>query len=102
MAIITLDKERTLRFDYNSIADIEEKTGNGIGVLLSEQRVGLHTLRLLYSGGLKHEDKDMSVVKAGKLLNDYLQSGGSWKELGDKLSQALDESGIMGNVQAAD
>lgn len=89
------DKPRRLRYRYNDVADIEEKAGLGIGAIFSEDRIGLHTIRLLIWGGLKWQEQGLTVYRAGELLQAYFERGGDLTQIMDKIKQALQESGIM-------
>jgi hypothetical protein len=92
---IDLDgKSRKLRYDFNALADIEERAGLGIGAIFSEQRVGFHSIRLLVWGGLKWQDRGLTLERAGKMVGDYLQNGGTFEGLMDKVRQALQKSGM--------
>ena len=88
-------KSRPLRYRFNDVADVEEKAGLGIAALFAENRIGLHSIRLLIWGGLKWTDHGLTVQRTGDLLQDYLEQGGSLVELMDKVRQALEKSGIM-------
>lgn len=94
---IELDRLREVKYDFNAIADIEEVSGKGIGFLLREENMGINTIRLLIWAGLKHEDKKLTRSEVGDLLTDYLKAGGTWDELGKVISDAFEQSGIMGN-----
>jgi hypothetical protein len=92
-------KVRLLRYDFNAIADIEEAAQTGIGVLLGAERVGLHSMRLLLWGGLKHEERGLTVQRVGVMVGEYLQGGGKLEELGERLAEAINASGL-GNSDA--
>jgi hypothetical protein len=92
-------KVRLLRFDFNAIADIEERAGVGIGTLLGAERVGLHAMRLLLWGGLKHEERGLTVQRVGTLVGEYIDGGGDISALGEKLAEAINASGL-GNSDA--
>lgn len=89
-------KSRRLRYDFNAIADIEQKAGLGIGALFDENRAGLNSLRLLIWGGLKWQERGLTVEQAGQLVGDYLKDGGSLEELMGKVTDALRQSGVIG------
>lgn len=93
---ITLDKSRRLRYDINAIADLEEKLGRGVGAMLSEEAMGLSTVRGLLWAGLKWEDRGLTVDRAGQLLQDHLASGGDLQAVGQQINQALQISGLFG------
>ncbi len=89
-------KERRLRYTYNSICDVEERAGLGIGGLFSKERVGFNTIRLLLWGALKADDKGLTVDRTGNLLGDYLEQDGDLEVLYDELMVAFEKSGFMG------
>lgn len=93
-------KARLLRFDANTIADMEESVNLGINELLSnEQRVGLYTVRLLLWGALRHEDRGFTKQRAGLMIQEYLDGGGKIADLSEKLMEAIVASGL-GNSEA--
>ena len=59
------DKPRRLRYQYNDIADVEEKAGLGIAAIFNEDRIGFHSIRLLIWGGLKWADHGLTIHRAG-------------------------------------
>lgn len=97
MKTIELDKQREIRFDFNAIADIEEETGMGISTLLDEENIGFNTFRILLWAGLRHEDSGLTKKNVGILLDNYFKAGGTWTELGNKIFEAIEASGVLGN-----
>ena len=95
---IQLDRPRRLRFDYNALSDVEEKAGMGIGAILSEQRIGFAMTRVLLWGGLKWEDRKLTLEKVGELLQAYFQGGGSWDDIIATIFQAVNASGLFSPV----
>lgn len=93
-------KSRKLRYDFNAVADVEQKAGLGIGAMFDENRTGFHSIRLLIWGGLKWQDRGLTLERAGKLVNDYLQNGGTFEGLMDKVTQALERGGIVKLAEA--
>lgn len=92
-------KPKRLRYDFNALADLEDRAGVGIGVLLSEQRVGLNTLRLLLWAGLKHEDRSLTPEKVGDTLQLLMENGMDLSLPMDRVRLALERSGLMGKVE---
>lgn len=92
--LITLDRERKLRFTINGLIDLEQALGAPLGVALMN-RSQLRTARALIWKGLQHEDKRLTEERVGELLQDYLEQGGSLKNLTDTITEALKLSGIM-------
>jgi hypothetical protein len=92
-------KERNLRYDYNSVCDLEERANKGIIQLMNEQ-AGLNVLRLLLWAGLKHENKGLTVDMVGLWIQKYLDDGMSMDALFEKCITALAKSGILGKQKA--
>lgn len=90
-----------IRYDFNVIADIEEKAGAGIGSLFSSEKMGFNTLRLLVWGGMKWQDKTLTVGKAGIMIQSYLKNGGTIDEIGAVITKAIETSGLFGNFTQA-
>lgn len=89
-------KSRKLRYDFNAIADIEKAAGLGIGAMFDENRTGFNSIRLLVWGGLKWQERGLTVERTGQLVGDYLKDGGSLEELMGKVMDALRQSGVIG------
>lgn len=88
---ITLDQPRKLLFDWNAVADLEEGAGINLMRLLSEERAGFSTIRALVWAGLKHEDPRLTKQRAGVLLHEYVENGGSMDELFKAVLEALNK-----------
>lgn len=93
---ITLDKPRKLRYDFNAVADIEEKAKMGIGAIFSEERIGFSTIRILIWGGLKWQDRHLTLASVGEWIQTYLDAGGDVTELMEKVVEAMELAGILG------
>ena len=92
---VLLDKPRNLRFDVNALADIEQKCGTGISSFLSEEKLGFNAIRLLLWGGLKWEDRRMSVDLAGLLVQQAIEAGQGLEMIGEKITDAINVSGLF-------
>ena len=86
---------KRLRFDFNALADIEEKAGVGAAVLFSEQRMGFNAIRLLVWGGLRHQDPGLTTQRAGMIVKDYIEEGGTFEGLVVKIMEAINLSGLL-------
>lgn len=76
---ITLDRERTLRFDLNAMCLLEERGGLEPGKMATPSG-----LRFLLYAGLRHEDPDLTEEKVGALVDmDRLE------EISEAVSRAL-------------
>lgn len=65
---ITLDKERTLIFDLNAFACLEEEYGSIDGVLDALAKGKVKSLRAIVWAGLVQEDESLTVKDVGKLI----------------------------------
>ncbi len=88
-------KPKRLRYDFNALADLEAKAGAGIGALMSEERVGLNTMRLLIWAGLKHEDRTLTPEKVGDMLQTLMEGGMELSVPMAAVTKALQQSGII-------
>jgi hypothetical protein len=66
---ITLDRERTLRYDFNAMCLIEERTG----INLLNEDLGRHlsakVLRIALWAMLLHEDPSLTLEQVGTMLH---------------------------------
>ena len=105
---IELDKPRRFRYDFNAVADIEERAGMNILELFRPERVGHHTMRLLVWGGLKWENRGLTVEAAGKIVVKFIENGGNTGDLFVQIHEMLVAAKIIviveeeseGNVEA--
>lgn len=88
-------KSRRLRYEINDICDIEEKADRGIAALFSAERIGFNTARLLLWGGLKWQDRGLTLQRAGNFIKDYMEDGGGYEELMQILQNALEKAGVL-------
>lgn len=65
---IVLDKERTLLFDLNAFACLEEEYGSVDEALDALAKGKVKALRAILWAGLIHEDESLTVKDVGKLL----------------------------------
>ncbi len=88
-------KVKRLRYDFNALADIEERAGAGIGSLFNESRIGFSTIRLLIWGGLKHEDRGLTLERAGQLVKQMIDEGYDFEQVAGLINEALQVSGLF-------
>ena len=89
------NKTRRLKYDFNAIADIEEKSGQGMAKLFSVDMMGLHTIRLLVWAGLKHEDPGITIQRAGMVIRDLMDEGRDLEFIMELIVDALSKSGVF-------
>lgn len=86
------------RFTIPSTRQLELAAGSSIEFLrLRGQSV--HALVLLVCYGLKWADKRMTEDKAADLIQAFLEDGGKITDLSKAIVQALNESGVYGEVE---
>ena len=92
---ITLDRLRHLRDRFNDFADLQATDP----IIFREgiESMKLPNIRLFLWVGLRHEDPDLQhypsgVMKAGDLIEAYLENGGKILELARKIGEAVDVS----------
>ncbi len=83
------DKEYWLKYDFNAVADMEEKMGGrSITTIFSEDNAGFSAMRLLIWGGIKHAINGLTVQRVGMLLQEYIEEGGD-------VGQLINDAGIL-------
>lgn len=90
---IRLDRERRLKFDANALADTEERLG-GLGKVI-QQEASFALIRVLLWASLKHEDRGMTVERAGDLIQRYIEDGGDLETLAATVIQAVLSCGLF-------
>jgi hypothetical protein len=95
------DKEYKVKFDFNSIADLEERMDKGIGEILKEKNVGFHVVRMLYWAGLRQnfELRNMSCESVGVWLQQRIESGEKFADLMQDVTKELIASGVLGKAE---
>lgn len=67
---IELDKPRRLKYDWNAVAEIEDRHDTSLIELMeaiSEKKIG--RLRIALWGGLIHEDESLTLKQVGEMIN---------------------------------
>ena len=97
-------KERRLRYDINSAAEMEELMGGKslLYVMSNPMAAGFSAIRILLWGGLKHAEKGISLQRGGLMMQEYMESGGSIETLALKIGEAVRKSKILGEERKDD
>ncbi len=85
-------KEYILRYTFNAICDLEEEAKMGISSLLSQEKIGLNTFRLLVWAGLKWKDFGITKQRAGDIIHKYIENGGNYTELANEIGKLISNS----------
>lgn len=66
--------ERTIRFDLNAMAELEERYGSVDNAFAELDKQSIKALRCILWAGLMHEDENLTEQKVGSLIDmEYLQ-----------------------------
>jgi hypothetical protein len=84
---IQLDKERHLKFDLNSFAELEELYGNINTAFEAMQKGSIKAIRAMLWCGLIHEDKSLTLEQVGKMVHL-----GNMNEVMNAITQAIYEA----------
>lgn len=94
---IELDKYRNLRYDFNSMAELETISKMDLSsYLVPLSRPSFEAVRLLLWVGLKWEDKELTITGAGNLADTWIDKSGS--DIGgivEVLTNALVDAGWL-------
>src|SRR3990172_6239048 len=88
------NKTRNLRYDMNAISDLEDRIKTSIFSLLGSERIGFGSTRQLLWAGLRHEDKGLTLEKAGDILQRYIEAGASLASVNGSIMKALEIAGV--------
>lgn len=92
-------KEYKLRYTFNSLADIEQQAGKSITRLFEAEDLGMNTIRLLLWGGLRHNDKGVTLDRVGMIIDSFLDEKRDLEELMDVINDAISKSKLFENTQ---
>src|SRR3989304_557443 len=92
---ITLDKPRQVRFDLNALADLEERSGRGLGALLLSSQAYANARWLLWAG-LRAEDSALTLEDAAGRTPVYPEAGPRRGGGGRSRGDAALKSGVWG------
>ena len=81
---ITLDKERTLLYDFNAFIELEEIYGDINKAFKGLEQMKMRPIRDMIWAGLIHEDENLTPKQVGKMLNMA-----NMQEIAAKIVEAL-------------
>lgn len=87
------EKTRYLRYGFNAFCAFEEKSNKGLAEIGKNPKMS--DMRVLLWAGLIHEDKKLTLERAGNLVDEYIQEGGTFQDLMEITTKALNASGII-------
>lgn len=83
---VMMDKERHLRFSTNALIELEEVLGKPISSIGED--VAMSDIRAMFYVGLKWEDKKITMVSTGDLIDEALEHQ-DFEELAGELTKAI-------------
>jgi hypothetical protein len=83
------NKDYSLKYTFNSICDLEEEAKIGLTSLLSSEKVGLNTMRLILWAGLKWKEHGITKQRVGDLIQKFIEEGGDYSELCSKAANLI-------------
>ena len=92
---IELDKPRTLLFDLNAFAELEDKFGSLDQAFQKMQQGSVKATRTLLWAGLRQNYRCLTVWDAGELITEHLQRGGTLEEVIELCADSLRASGLL-------
>lgn len=95
-------KTRLLKYDFNAICEIEERTGKGVAAIFSEQNVGFNTIRLFLWAGLKWKIPGLQPQQVGEWLQKEAENGRQPMEFMQPILIALKRAKILREVTPDD
>jgi hypothetical protein len=63
---IQLDKERTIKFDLNTLIAVEDSLGYSLAEM--GDKVSIRVMRAMLTAGLRHEDPELTEEYVGSLI----------------------------------
>jgi hypothetical protein len=104
---IGLDVERELKFNINAVVELENRFNKPFHQVMSQETVGIETLRTmayigLKHGGLKFKGKDIEENEAmtGELLQEHwFAKKRTLSELMVLVGEALNEAGVFNTTE---
>lgn len=97
MVLINLNnQEMELKYDMNSICELEAKSGKGLFSMLNEDNLGFNLIRLLTWAGLRHKNRGLTLDIVGIWLGEEFKNGINFDYFFEHIMKALNESGLLG------
>jgi len=66
---IELDKMRTLKFDLNAFAELEDAYGTVEDAMKAMEKGSIKALRAVLWSGLVHEDEELTLKQVGSMIS---------------------------------
>lgn len=91
LTAINLDKERHLKYGFNSLIELEEVMGRPLTDL--DDGVAMSDLRAIIYVGLKWEDSELTEESTGDLIDEGIENNENGMEyIGEVVGKAVQKS----------
>ena len=97
--IVKIDRERRIRFNWQSANRFEEAFGRTIPQAMGFEAGARLITHLAWAGMLFHEP-GLSLKETEKRINAFVLAGGDIADLAMQLAQAMTDSGVIGRPKA--
>ena len=97
---LELDKPRTLMFDLNAFAELEDKYGNMEQAFFAMQSGSMKAARTLLWAGLLHEDEKLTERQVGRMVT-LENLGVVMDTISEALLEAMPEDSEEANAEDA-
>lgn len=74
----------TVRYDMNTLCEIEQSLGEPVSKLITESRFGIHALRECLYHGIKKQNRRLRISEVGGMIN-----GDNFEELSEAVATAF-------------
>lgn len=97
-------RARRIRFDMNALSDLEGALGKSVADILGGdgRALGFSAIRALVWAGLRHEDRGLTLERAGSMIQSALEGGMSLADVLAKVSEAIAACGVFSSEKASD
>jgi len=107
--VVSLDRDRTLRFDYDAVEWLSGlpliRRGNRSPIELWQAANGLdlEAMAIMVWAGARHEERDLTIDHVRKALRQALKMRRTtYRQLNDALNNAMNQSDVLGLFNPTD
>lgn len=89
-------KNFNLKYDFNALCEIEDKTNMGIIELVNSPKL-MYSTRVMLWGGMLHLHPSITLEEVGDMILEEIKKGKKLDEFSEIVVKSLTESGVLGN-----
>lgn len=91
---VKLDKQRKLKYTFNAFCELEDVLGRSLSELGDSFK--MKDLRSLLWAGLLHENEDLTLIEAGKLIDEAESIQSLSEDITEAIQLAMGENKEQG------